>query len=168
MKKGGSYMEITIHEYREKDVPEIREIWNEIVKSALAFPEEELLGEDEASEFFKNQTATICAYEGEVVVGFYILHPNGYGRRSHICNTSYGVKANCRGKGIGRKLVLDSFTRCKKYGFKVLQYNGVVSVNEPALNLYRSLGMIEAGRVENGYRLKDGTYCDGVMFTKQL
>lgn len=161
-------MNIIIDEYCKEDVEDLTKIWNEIVESALAFPEEEPLKLEEASKFFKSQTATVCAYEGGKVVGFYILHPNGYGRRSHICNTSYGVKSDCRGKGIGKKLVLDSFTRGKEYGFKILQYNGVVSVNEPALALYRSLGMVEAGRVKNGYRLKDGTYCDGVMFTKQL
>ena len=50
----------------------------------------------------------------------------------------------------------------------MLQYNGVVSVNEAALHLYRAMGLTEAGRIENGYRLKDGSYCDGIMFTKQL
>lgn len=161
-------MGILIREYEEKDVNQLTEIWNEIVDSAMAFPEEEPLKKEEASAFFREQTTTVCACEGDTILGFYILHPNGYGRRSHICNTSYGVKSNFRGKGVGKRLVLDSFTRCKEYGFKVLQYNGVVSINKAALNLYKSLGMVEAGRVENGYRLKDGTFCDGVIFTRQL
>lgn len=161
-------MEIVIRPYEDKDILQLTEIWNEIVESAMAFPEEEPLKLEEAESFFASQTETICALEGDKVIGFYILHSNGYGRRSHICNTSYGVSTGCRGKGIGRKLVLDSFKRSKEHGFKVLQYNGVVSVNEGALHLYRSIGMVEAGRVENGYRLKDGTYCDGIIFTKQL
>ena len=161
-------MDIVIRPYEIKDIPQLTEIWNEIVDSAVAYPEEEPLNIDEAEEFFSSQTATICACDGDVVLGFYILHPNGYGRRSHICNTSYGVHSNCRGKGIGKKLVLDSFKRGKEYGFKILQYNCVVSINESALNLYRSIGMVEVGRIENGYRLKDGTYCDGIIFTQQL
>lgn len=161
-------MEVVMRPYEAKDIPQITAIWNEIVESALAYPEEEVLKEEEAEDFFASQTATICACKGDTILGYYILHPNGYGRRSHICNTSYGVNLNYRGNGIGRKLVLDSFKRSKEYGFKILQYNCVVSVNEAALKLYRSLEMTEVGRVENGYRLKDGTYCDGVIFTKQL
>lgn len=161
-------MDLEIRPYRPEDVPQLREIWNEIVESALAYPEEEPLGEEEAAAFFAGQDATICACEGDKVLGYYVLHPNGYGRRSHICNTSYGVRADCRGKGVGHKLVADSFVRAKEHGYKVLQYNGVVSVNEAALHLYRAMGLTEAGRIENGYRLKGGSYCDGIMFTKQL
>ena len=157
-----------IRKYENKDIEQITEIWNEIVESAIAFPEEEPLKLEEAREFFAKELAVICACEGDKILGFYVLHPNGYGRRSHICNTSYGVRADARGHGVGRKLVLDSFKRCKEYGFKILQYNGVVSINESALKLYRSLNMTEAGRIENGYRLKDGSYCDGIIFTKKL
>ncbi len=159
---------MTIRPYEDKDIEQIVEIWNEIVESATAFPEEEPLKLENAREFFKKELAVICACEEDKILGFYVLHPNGYGRRSHICNTSYGVRAKSRGHGIGRKLVLDSFERCKKYGFKILQFNGVVSINESALKLYRSLNMTEVGKIENGYRLKDGSYCDGIIFTKQL
>ena len=157
-----------IPSYEDKDVEQILKIWNEIVESALAYPDEYPIKLDEAYSFFKKEIDVICAVDNDTVLGYYLIHPNGYGRRSHICNTTYDVRADMRGKGIGRELVLDSFKRCKDLGFKVLQYNGVVSLNEAALKLYRSLGITEAGIIKNGYRLKDGTYCDGIMFTKQL
>ena len=159
---------MTIRPYEDKDIEQITEIWNEIVESAMAFPEEEPLKLEDARKFFAKELAVIVACEEDKILGFYVLHPNGYGRRSHICNTSYGVRADARGKGVGKKLVLDSFKRCKEHGFKILQYNGVVSINEGALKLYRSLNMTEVGKIENGYRLKDGSYCDGIIFIKQL
>lgn len=159
---------LTIREYTPEDIPQLTLIWNEIVEGAVSFPEEAPLTLEEAEKMFASQTATICVCRGKEIVGFYVLHPNGIGRRSHICNCSYGVKKEARGNHIGRLMVLDSFQRSREHGFKVLQYNGVVSVNEAALRLYREVGMIEAGIIQNGYRLKDGSYADGIMFTKQL
>ena len=36
-----------------------------------------------------------------------------------ICNTSYVVWSDCRGKHIGEKLVLGSLEQGKKHGFKM-------------------------------------------------
>ena len=50
-----------IRPYEDKDIEQIMEIWNEIVESARAFPEEEPLKPENAGEFFEKELAVICA-----------------------------------------------------------------------------------------------------------
>ena len=116
---------------------------------------------------FCAQAETVCALDGEDLVGVYILHPNNIGRCSHIANASYAVKKNTPGGGgIGKALVCDCLARAEKDGFTGLQFNAVVSTNYTAICLYLKLGFQIIGTVKNGYRLKDGTYQDTIIFLK--
>ena len=87
------------------------------------------------------------------VVGIYILHPNNVGRCGHIANASYAVRASCRGRHIGEKLVTDCLAKAREIGFRVLQFNAVVESNRPARHLFVQLGVIPGG-----FRRKDGRY----------
>lgn len=164
---------IIIRKYTEKDLPRLTELWNEIVEGGVSFPQEEPLTAEEAKDFFASQTHTACAFEtaddgGEIMQGFYILHPNNVGRCSQISNASYGVTAQCRGRGIGRKLVQNCLEEAKKHGFTGLQFNAVVSTNFGAISLYSSLGLSILGTVKNGFRMPDGNYVDTYIFFKSL
>lgn len=155
-------MDIQIKEYTKKDTSEVMEIWNYIVKSADAFPQENELDKTEADEFFSSQSFTGEAYDAETgeIVGLYILHPNNVGRCGHICNASYAVKADRRGYGIGEKLVCHCIKKAKDLGFRILQFNAVVSTNTAALALYKKLGFVQLGVIPDGFLMKDGSYED--------
>lgn len=116
-----------IRDFKKEDLPEMTEIWNEVVRDGVAFPQEKELSIDEASEFFASQDATrVAVTKDGHVVGLYILHPNLTGRSGHICNASYAVSSDCRGQHIGEKLVLDSLQAGKNHGYRILQFNAVV------------------------------------------
>ena len=153
-----------IRNYQEKDLPQMTEIWNEIVEAANAFPGDHSLSADEAAAMFATQTDTVCACEGDQVLGLYILHPNNIGRCSQIANASYGVSKNARGKGIGRLLVTHSLQKAREDGFVGLQFNAVVCTNTAAIALYEDLGFRRIAQIPNGYRLKDGSYTDTIVF----
>jgi len=133
----------------------LRDIWNEVVLDGIAFPQDNPLGEDAAS-FFESQTYTGVADDNGDVVGLYILHPNNVGRCGHICNASYAVRSDMRGKGIGRLLVSDCIARAPEFGFKVLQFNAVVESNTAARRLYESLGFTQLGTIKGGFRTDSG------------
>lgn len=135
-------------------------IWNEVVASGDAFPQVEPLDRRSASRFFAEQTITGVAVEGDVIVGLYILHPNNVGRCSHVANASYAVSSQARGKGVGRRLVLDSLNRCRAEGFRGLQFNAVVESNTKARRLYEDLGFTDRGMIPGGFLMPDGTYED--------
>lgn len=85
-------MIIHIRKYRSDDLPQMVDIWNEIVDEGIAFPQEELLNLETGKSFFEEQTYTAVAEEDHgQILGLYILHPNNVGRCGHICNASYAV-----------------------------------------------------------------------------
>lgn len=96
-------MNIIIRKYIEEDLPQMIQIWNEVVEDGIAFPQEDLLTADTGKVFFASQT--FSAIEEDVdtgkVYGLYILHPNNVGRCGHICNASYAVRQDARGLHIG-------------------------------------------------------------------
>ncbi len=92
------------------------------------------------------------------ILGLYILHPNNVGRCGHICNASYAVRSELRGRHIGEKLILDCLENAKRLGFQVLQFNAVVESNIHARHLYERLGFEQLGTIPGGFRMKDGHY----------
>lgn len=151
-------MDMIIREYTEKDLPQIISIWNEVVEDGIAFPQEEPLDPQTGADFFASQSYTGVAEENGKIYGLYILHPNNVGRCGHICNASYAVSSEARGRHIGEQLVLDCLKKGKELGFRVLQFNAVVESNIHARHLYERLGFTQLGTIPGGFRMKDGHY----------
>ena len=155
-------MTIIVESYTKKNILPAIEIWNEIVRAGVAFPQEEELDEVTGDNFFKLQSFTGLAIdkETEEIVALYILHPNNVGRCGHICNASYAVRSDLRGKHIGEKIVQHCIAKARELGFKILQFNAVVAENIHARNLYKRLGFIELGTIPGGFRMPDGSFAD--------
>ena len=163
-------MNICIREFLKTDAKEAAAIWNRVVEDGVAFPQLSSLSEKEAEEFFSTQDFTGIAFDkdSEEIVGLYILHPNNIGRCGHIANASYAVKADCRGKHIGEKIVSHSLEKASELEFKIMQFNAVVAENLPALHLYEKLGFVRIGTIPGGFHMKDGHYADIVLFYHTL
>ena len=147
-----------IKKYNEQDIDAMIRIWNEVLEEGIAFPQEEFLDRVSGAVFFGSQSYTGVTEEDGKVLGLYILHPNNIGRCGHICNASYAVASEARGRHIGEKLVLDCLEKGKELGFRVLQFNAVVESNTHARHLYERLGFIQLGTIPGGFRMKDGHY----------
>lgn len=161
-------MEVVLREYTKEDLPFICDIWNTVVEEGNAFPQMEKLNPEEAETFFAAQTYTGVAVGGDEVIGLYILHPNNIGRCGHIANCSYAVKAGIRGQKIGENLVQDSLTKAKEFGFRLMQFNAVVSTNYSAIHLYEKLGFQRLGTIPGGFMLDDGSYRDINLYYIEL
>ena len=157
-------MELVMKEFAEEQLPEMTEIWNDVVEEGISFPGDKALSEKEALKMFREQASTVCATLNGEVVGGYILHPNNFGRCGHIANASYAVRKDCRGEGIGRKMVRHCLENAREKGFRGLQFNAVVATNQAAIHLYESLGFHKIGTIKDGYHLKNGSYEDIHIF----
>ena len=155
-------MDIKIRQYSEADTEAAVRIWNHIVEEGVAFPQIELLTAETGKQFFSEQSFTGIAYDGAGgdIVGLYILHPNNVGRCGHICNASYAVKSELRGRHIGEALVKHCMEQGTKLGFRILQFNAVVRSNVSALHMYEKLGFTQLGVIPGGFLMKDGSYED--------
>jgi Sortase and related acyltransferases len=147
-----------VREYTKQDLPDMIRIWNEVVEDGIAFPQEELLDAESGDAFFASQSYCGVAEEDGKVYGLYILHPNNVGRCGHICNASYAVSSDARGRHIGEMLVKDCLRMGRELGFRVLQFNAVVESNVHARHLYERLGFVQLGTIPGGFRMKDGHY----------
>ncbi len=100
-------MKVKISALEEERLAAAIAVWNEVVEDGAAFPQTEALTEETGRAFFAEQSYTGVARDvctGEVV-GVYILHPNNVGRCGHLCNASYAVRRDRRGRRIGEALV---------------------------------------------------------------
>ena len=156
-------IEMTIISY--ENVQDAVIISNKFVEDGGAFPQTEPLDDDTGAEFFASQDYTAVAFDTDTaeVVGMYILHPNNVGRCGHICNASYAVRSDMRGKHIGELLVTDCLKKAKELGYKILQFNAVVATNTSALELYKKLGFVQLGVIPGGFLMKDGHYEDIIV-----
>ena len=151
---------IVVRAYESRDVRAAIDIWNEVVREGVAFPQEDELDTVTGDEFFKAQSFTGVAVDGDEILALYILHPNNVGRCAHIANASYAVRSNLRGRHIGEIIVKDSINRARELGFKILQFNAVVATNIHARHLYQRLGFKELGTIPQGFRMPDGSFED--------
>ena len=148
-----------MREYNESDLRQMIAIWNEVVLEGNAFPQEELLDSETGKKFFSSQSyCGVADDQSGNIVGLYILHPNNVGRCGHICNASYAVSSDCRGKHIGEMLVRDCLEKAKGIGFGILQFNAVVETNIHARHLYERIGFRQLGVIPKGFRMKDGHF----------
>lgn len=155
-------MKIVIEAFSGATIEQAVEVWNQVVKEGVAFPQTECLTESSGMEFFMEQAFTGVAINAEsgVVMGVYILHPNNVGRCGHICNASYAVRSGCRGQGTGEVLVRHCMEKAKELGFRILQFNAVVASNTAALHLYKKLGFVQLGVIPGGFFMDNGQYED--------
>lgn len=163
-------MQIQMKKFDVEDTAAAVEIWNEVVKEGVAFPQTELLDEKTGADFLGQQSYTGIAQDADSkeVVGLYILHPNNIGRCGHICNASYAVKKELRGHKIGEALVRDCLRMGRELGFRILQFNAVVKTNTAAMTLYQRLGFQRLGVIPGGFLMKDGKYEDIVLYYIEL
>ena len=157
-----------IRQYAQEDLEAMIRIWNEVVEEGVAFPQEECLDMQTGAAFFASQSYTGVAEEEGKILGLYILHPNNIGRCGHICNASYAVASEARGRHTGEKLVLDCLEKGRELGFRVLQFNAVVESNVHARHLYERLGFIRLGTIPGGFRMKDGHFENTCPYYREL
>lgn len=157
-----------IREYRESDLVSMIDIWNEVVEDGIAFPQEEILDLTSGRKFFAEQSYCGVAENNDKIVGLYILHPNNVGRCGHICNASYAVTSECRGRHIGEMLVKDCMANAKRLKFSIIQFNAVVESNIHARHLYERLGFTQLGTIPKGFRMKDGHFENICPYFREL
>ncbi|KZD44773.1 Ribosomal-protein-alanine acetyltransferase [Bacillus cereus] len=97
------------------------------------------------------------------VVGFLLFNRYELERLRHVGTMGMGIREAYCNQGIGTKLIefLISWAKGQKGLEKICL--GVVSVNDRAIKVYKSMGFVEEGRQKKQIKYEDGTYGDDVL-----
>lgn len=132
----------TIRLATDQDWPNIYPFYAAIMAEGktYAFPEGQTL--DDARPWWMEQPPgqTVVAIEGDAIVGSAKMGANRPGRGAHVATASFLVDPAHQNRGVGRVLGLYVLDWARAEGFKSIQFNAVVEVNEAAVHLWQSLG----------------------------
>jgi len=152
----------------EKDFGPIWEIFYSVIQTGDTYvfhpdtPRSDLI-----KHWFATYMHTYVLEDQGRVCGTYILKPNQIDLGSHIANGSYMVHPDVRRKGFGEAMCKHSIEEARRLGFKAIQFNMIVSTNEPAVALWKKMGFEIIGTIPGGFRHLSKGFVDAyIMFRK--
>lgn len=161
------------------DFPQMLPIFREVIQGGDTYDFEETASDQDAFDYWFGKGVSSWVMEesasdadkdgaGSKILGYYKIIQNHRGRGSHVANASFMVSSAARNKGIGRKMGEDCIRNAKAMGFKAIQFNFVISTNEPAMHLWKSLGFKELCRLPGAFNHKKLGFVDAVIFFMEL
>lgn len=150
----------------EADEDAVWTIFHAVVTPGDTYVFDPHMSRDDALEYwFRPDTHTYVAEREDRVVGTYILRPNQPGLGSHVANAAFMVSPLTRRSGVGKDMGEHCLAEARRLGFRAMQFNIVVSTNEPAVRLWRELGFRIVGTLPGVFRHATLGFVDAyVMF----
>jgi ribosomal protein S18 acetylase RimI-like enzyme len=124
--------------------------------------------EDALAYWFRDDTQTYVAEKDAQIVGTYILRRNQPALGAHVANAAYMVSPAARGLGVGRRMAEHSLAKARRLGFRAMQFNFVVSTNEPAIRLWQNLGFEIVGTLPGAFRHAELGFVDVYVMFRRL
>ncbi|MCI0745168.1 MAG: GNAT family N-acetyltransferase [Verrucomicrobia subdivision 3 bacterium] len=160
---------VKIRSASRQDGNAIWAIFESVAATGDAFVFEADTPKEEALAFwFQAGSHAYVAENAGKVVGSYLIKPNQPGRGSHVANAAYMVAPTSRGLKIGREMGKHSLREAARLGFRAMQFNIVVSSNEPAVRLWQSLGFEIVGTLPGAFRHADKGFVDAYVMYRIL
>ena len=146
-------MSLEIRPATASDHPAIARIILPTIRAGETYALDPGLSEAEAVAYWTGaDRETFVAEQDGVVLGTYYLRANQAGGGAHVANCGFMTGAAAAARGIGRAMGEHALDRARGLGFSALQFNFVVSTNQHAVKLWRSLGFAEVGRLPGAFR----------------
>jgi len=164
---------VTLRRPRRSDVKQLQSFINSLVDEdapILINERATLKGEKEwlkwlLKDIGKNKKHCLVAvYKGEIIGNIELR--KGKGRNSHVAEYAIAVKGGCRNIGLATimsKAILDIGKKDKE--IKLIEL-GVLSVNKPAMQLYKKLGFRQVTRLRKRFKYKEKYIDDIIMDLK--
>ena len=114
------------------------------------------------------EKTNFLAVEGGEVLGTSYIRANQQGGGRHVANCGYLTAEAARGRGVARALCAHSIDWCRAQGFAAIQFNFVVSTNEPAVHLWHSFGFDVLARLPKAFDHPRLGHVDALVMWKTL
>ena len=152
-----------------RDAPAIAAVIMPVIREGATYALEPELSQADALAYWMGpDKETFVAEDKGVVLGTYYMRPNQAGGGRHVCNCGYMTDAAATGRGVARRMGEHSLAHARARGFRAMQFNFVVSTNEQAVRLWRSLGFEIVGRLPGAFREPAGAYVDALVMYRTL
>jgi ribosomal protein S18 acetylase RimI-like enzyme len=155
----------------ETDREAIWEIFQEVIGAGETYPIDSDISRDDALAYWFQPGAHAYVTEqdrDDKIVGSYTLHPNQSGGGVHVANAAFIVARHTRGQGIGRVMGEHCLSEARRLGFRAMQFNFVISTNEPAVKLWQDLGMKIVGTLPGAFHHPEKGYVDVYVMYRSL
>jgi ribosomal protein S18 acetylase RimI-like enzyme len=160
---------LRIREALTSDDDAIWEIFHAVVAPGDTYAFDPGIGRADALAYWRNRANRCFVAEDEAdVVGTYILRANQPGLGSHVANAAFMVSPGARGRGIGRRMGAHCLTEARRLGFRAMQFNFVVSTNEPAVRLWQHLGFKIVATLPGAFRHSSRGFVDAYVMFRPL
>ncbi len=149
--------EIIIREAIKEDLPQILEIYNDVILHTTAVYNYDPHTLEMRTEWWETKQQqgfpVFVAEENKNIAGFSSIGPfRSWQAYKYTVENSVYVKADCRGKGIGKQLITPLIESAKKLNMHAI-VAGIDATNEVSLTLHRQFGFIEVAHFkEVGYK----------------
>lgn len=124
--------------------------------------------EDAFAYWFGPGVTSYVAEEEGRIAGMYKIVANQRDLGSHVANASFMVDPSSSGKGIGRAMGVHCLEAAREMGFQAMQFNFVVSTNDAAVSLWKSLGFRIVGTLPQVFRHRELGYVDAYVMYRAL
>lgn len=159
----------TIREATPEDWPGIWNIFYDVVRRGDTYAFDPATSENEAQTIWmETPRKTFVAVDGDEVIATYYLKTNQVGTGSHVCNAGYMVRADQRGRGLGRMLCEHSLDVARDLGYHAMQFNFVASTNTGAIKLWQVLGFEVVGTLPEAFRHAEKGLVDALVMYRLL
>jgi L-amino acid N-acyltransferase YncA len=160
---------VTIRAATADDRDAILKIFQATVARGDTFVHEPATSREEALAYwFALGTKTFVAERDQKVLGSYILRPNQPGLGAHVANAGFMVEPAARGLGVGRIMGEHCLREARGLGYRAMQFNFVVSTNEPAVRLWEQLGFKIVGTLPGAFRHAQEGFVDVYVMFRSL
>ena len=116
----------------------------------------------------QSQTVKVAVDATGALVGTYYLRPNSLALGAHVANAGYVVAEHCRRQGIGSRLCQHSLQAARLLGFRLMQFNLVVSTNTAGIRCWQRNGFQVVGTLPGAFRHRRLGYVDALVMVQAL
>ena len=167
---GTSLEDFSIRPAQPEDLDAIWDIFRVHLAAGETYPFDAHTPKSMCEEYWlgPNVSSYVAVNGEDRVLGMYRIVPNQAGRGAHVANASYMVSETAQGRGIGFLMGEHSLAEARRLGFLAMQFNYVVSTNQPAVALWRKLGFAVVGTLPKAYLHERLGYVDALVMYQLL
>ena len=161
---------LQIRTFDPADWPAVWSLLEPVFRAGETFPHDPAIPEEQAHRLWVEQTQVVmvAADAAGQLVGTYYLKPNSLCLGAHVANAGYVVAEHVRRRGIGSRLCQHSLQTARRLGFRLMQFNLVVSTNTAGIRCWQQNGFQIVGTLPEAFRHKQLGYVDALVMVQSL